>query len=186
MPSIEQGQSAVPLPSVELNNGGSSTAEAQFTTSTAAGTRAAGSPLVCYLPGSSTLRYRRFVVRAGGRVQGGPAAASFTGRLYVGTSATIGSNTNIATTGSIALAANDTTWELECRLAWSVDSGQITGLQSGWVNGTAVAAAIVTATASLTTLNSENSNNGLTVTGQFSAGQATNQAWVDWFEVLPQ
>ena len=182
MPSIEQGQSAHLLPSAELNAGGTSTSEVQFTTASDDGQVAAGQPLVCYIPGSNVMRYRPFKVRVGGRAVGGSAATNFTANLDFGVSATIASNTTVATTGAIALAANTTGWFLEVDMHWS--GTQLTGLQKGWVHNTAVAQAIVTATAATTTLNAQSTSNGFTVTGQFSAGQAANVAYVDWFEVL--
>lgn len=185
MPSIELGKAARPLPSAELNLGGTSTAEAQFKTAAAEGSTAAAATLVCYMPGSNTMKQRRFTVRVGGRLTGG-GTTNFTGKLYWGTSSTIGSNTNIATTGAIAVNSASATWELEIVAAWDSTSQKITGLQKGWVNATAVAQVIVTNVPTAVDLSAESTSNGWTVTGTFSSGFAGNVAYVDYFEVLTQ
>lgn len=185
MPSIEQGNSAIPLPSAELNLGGTSTSEAQFLTASAQNGVAAGQPLKLYAPGSNVLKGRPFTVRVGGRVTGGSAASNFTGILYYGTSSTIASNTAIATTGARALAANAFTWELEARMTWN-GANQINGRYIGYVGGVLASAAILTNTTSSTTLNSQSTSDGFTITGTFSTGQAANTAYVDWFEIITQ
>jgi hypothetical protein len=183
MPSIEVGSTAMPLPSAEINLGGTSTSEKQFLMASASGSLAAGQPLTCFADGSNVLKRRPFKVVVGGRVTGA-GATNFTGKLYLGTSSTIASNTNIASTGAVATAGNTGTWHLEADLAWNSDNGIVSGIQRGWVIAVAVAQATLTTSASITTLNTENSNNGFTVTGQFSSGIAGNAAYVDYFEVL--
>lgn len=185
MPSIEVGKSAMPLPSAEINLAGTSTSESQFLTASASGQTPAGDPLVCYIPGSNSVIRRPLKVRVGGRVTGG-GSTNFTAKLYLGTSSTIASNTNIASTGAVATAGNTGTWALDVDLAWNSANGIISGLLRGWVVAVAVAQATLTTSAAITTLNTENTNNGFTVTGQFSSGIAANAAYVDWFEVLTQ
>ncbi len=188
MPDFGLANSAKPLPSAELNAGGTSTSEVQFTTASALGQVAAGQPLVCPLPGSNVLKNRPFKVRVGGRVTCASGTSSnFTGIVYVGTSATIASNVAIATTGALATRSNVGFWTLDIDLAYSGDNNNIFGRYTGFVNHeTVVASAVITSTAQLTTLASESSNNGLTVTGTFSTGTAGNKAYVDYFEVIAQ
>lgn len=183
MPSIEQGNHAQPLPSAELNLGSTSTSEKQFLTASAFGQTASGQPLTCYLPGTNTIRQRPIKVRVGGRLFGA-LATNFTAKLYVGTSSTIASNTNIATSGAVATGGVQGSWGLDCDLVWDFTAGNIQGIFRGWIQGSAVAQVTVTNTANLTTLNAENSNNGFTITGTFSSGAAGNLAYVDWFEVV--
>jgi hypothetical protein len=184
MPDIQAAKAAIPLPSAELNLGGTSTSEAQFLTASAQNGVAAATRLICYTPGSNQLKYRRFVVRVGGRVTGG-TTTNFTAKLYWGTSSTIASNTNIATSSTNAVNSASGNWELQASCVWDATSGKIQGVFQGWVNGTAVAAAILSNIPSSVDLSGESTSNGFTVTGTFSSGNASNAAYVDYFEVLP-
>lgn len=151
--------------------GASSTAEFQFNDS--AGTRAmvkVGPPL---------LKNKRFRVKAGGRVTGG-TTTNFTAKLYYGTSATIGSNTNIATSGALAVNSTSGNWYLEAEIAHDETSDKLQGLLKGHVNATAVAQAILTNAPTGVTGDAEI---GFTVTGQFSASDAGNAARCDFLEV---
>lgn len=181
---MDQGaKSARPLPSAELNLGGTSTSEKQFLTASADGQTASGQPLACYLPGSNTLKNRPFKIRCGGRVTTG-ATANFTGIIYYGTSSTIASNTAFMSTGAVSLATLSGTWGLECDVAWDNTSQRIDGLGKGWVRANAVAQITLTGAATGVALAGEGSL-GFTVTGTFSSGNASNVAYVDWFEVIP-
>lgn len=184
MPDIQASNVALPLPSAEVNLGGTATTEAQFITASRVGQRAAGQPLAVYTPGSNTLKARRFMVRAGGRVTGG-TTTNLTVKLYWGTSSTIGSNTNIATTGAIACNSASGNWELACDLMWDSTSSKLQGKFAGWVNATAVAAAVLSTGPTTVDLSGETTSNGFTVTATFSAGNASNVAYVDYFEVIP-
>ena len=125
---IQAAKAAIPLPSAEVNLGGTSTSEVQFLTASAQNNVAAGQPLVCYFPGSGIVNRRLFRVRCGGRVKGGSAASNFTGSVYFGVSSTVASNTKILTTGAVALAANQGQWNIEGRLSWDSTSGIIEGI----------------------------------------------------------
>lgn len=180
MPDIQMGSQAIPLPSRELNQGGTSTSEAQFLTASAQNGVAAQTSLICYLPGSSRLNRRVTKIRVGGRVNGG-TATNFTAKLYAGTSSTIGSNVNIASTGAVATNGNQGTWALDVDVAFDSTNNVYYGLQRGWMINTAVAQAALTNSATFTP-SSETS--GFTITGTFSSGHASNAAYVDWFEVI--
>lgn len=185
MPDLGMSERAQPLPSAELNLGGTSTSEGQFLTASAFGSTAAGQPLVCPFPGSGVVKNRPFTIRVGGRISTA-VASNFTAKLYFGSSSTIASNTNIATTGaigSIAGASVPGTWALEFSGAIDGTGNVISGLQKGWVNKTAVSQAIITTT---TTINPATEGQGFTVTGTFATGTASNTAYCDWFEFIVQ
>lgn len=184
MPDIQTASAAIPLPSAELNLGGTSTSEKQFLTASAQNGVAAGQPLTCFVPGVNVMKNRPVVIRVGGRVT---AVGACTFKLYQGSSSTIASNNNIATTGSLSpsAGAGACNWGIEITGCMDSTSNTINGLLKGWVGGaTAVAQAILTATAAFTIANAS-STLGLTVTGTFATGSASNVAFVDWFEVLP-
>jgi hypothetical protein len=159
------------LPSDAL--GASSTAEFQFSKSS--------SRYVLTLPGSSKCINRPIRIKAWGRVTGG-TTTNFTVKLYSGSSATIGSNTSIATSGAIAVNSVSGNFWLEAEGVWDSTSDKFQGLFRGHINGTAVAAAILS---SVTQPGADPSTegNGLTVTGTFSASNASNAAILDGFEV---
>src|SRR5690242_398812 len=96
MPNISASQKAQPLPSAEINLGGTSTNEKQFLQASATALAATGTPLTCYAEGSNLMKNRPFQVVVGGRLTTGTSAA-FTASLYWGTSTTSTSNTKIAT-----------------------------------------------------------------------------------------
>lgn len=185
MPDFGLARTAVPLPSAELNAGGTSTSEVQFTTASANGQVAAGQPLVCYVPGTNVMAYRPFLVRAGGRLGTG-VSSNVTVKLYWGSSSTIASNTQIATTGAVAVGTASGTWNLNTQLTWDVASKQIQGKFDGHLYGTAVDTTVLSNTVGTVNLATESTSNGLTLTGQFSAGNASNTLYVDWFEVITQ
>lgn len=184
MSDIQASNRAIPLPSAEINLGGTSTSEAQFLTASAQNGVAAGTRLICYTPGSNSLKSRRFTVRVGGRVTGG-TTTNFTAKLYWGTSATIASNTSIATTSTNAVNSASGNWEIVAECQWDSTSQKIGGTFAGYVNATAVARAILSNLPTSVDLSGESTSNGLTVTGTFSSGHASNAAYVDYFEVLP-
>lgn len=192
MPDIQSAQSAVPLPSAELNLGGTSTSEKQFLSATASGGVAAGGLCQCRIPGSNVLKNRPFIVRVGGRVTGG-GSTNFTVKVYYGNSTTISSNTSLATSGAIAVNSASGDFFLELTCSWDNTSQKIGGVFYGWVNATAVAQVILSnlptavdlATEPALTTNS-GTQNVLSVTGQFSSGFAANIAYVDVFEVIPE
>jgi len=191
MPSPGLSQSAVPLPSAEINLGGTSTAEKQFLTASAAGGRAAGQPLACRIPGSNTLKNRQFTIVVAGRVTGG-TTTNLTINLALGASTTIANNTTIATTGAIAVNSMSGNFRLQCECGWDSTSKKLQGIMYGWVNATAVATAIMTSVVTVPDLSTESNLNlassapdpSLTVTGTFSSGNASNVAFIDTFEII--
>ncbi len=194
MSDIQGAQSAIPLPSAEINLGGTSTSEKQVLMASASGGVVSGSPLQCRIPGSNTMKNRAFRIRVGGRVTGG-GTTNFTISLYQGNSATVSSNTKIATSSTNAVNSMSGNFYLECLCAWDSTSTKLQGIMYGWVNATAVAAAIMTsvvttpdltAEATLTTASGAATVPILTVTGTFSSGFAGNVAYVDLFEVTAE
>lgn len=173
MPDIASTQRAK-LPSASLGN---ATSETQFTDTTSGAVR-----LQCFLPGSSKLDKRPFRIAAAGRVSPG-TSGNFTFAIYYGVSATIASNTALATTGAVnaAAAGNFALW-VDC--FYDSTSQRIVGLLKGYVYATAVAQAIVTNAATSVDLSTEGL--GLTCTGLFGTSNASNTAYVDVFEVIPQ
>jgi len=155
--------------------GASSTAEFQFSKSS--------SRFILYAPGSDKLKNRPFVVRLWGRATGG-TTTNLTIKLYSGISATIGSNTSIATSGAIAVNSVSGNFHLESQMIWDSTSDKYQGVFQGHVNGTAVARAI---NSSVTVPASDPSvaegTNGFTATGTFSASDAGNLAILDGFEL---
>lgn len=190
MPSSDMSQSALLLPSAELNLGGTTTTENQFLIKTATAGVPVTAALPCRIPGSSILKNRPFFIRVGGRVTGG-TSGNFTAALYYGNSATVGSNTKLATTGAINVNTAGGTWNLDVRCSWDSTSQTIRGQFSGYVYATVVAAAILSNSPTSVDLSTEpnlatasGTQNVLTVTGTFGSGNASNVAYVDWFEVM--
>jgi hypothetical protein len=180
MPNIGSSNRAL-VPSAELNLGGTATTEKQFTDSTTAATR-----LILYAPGSGVLDKRSFRVRAWGRCLAG-TAGNLTVALYWGTSATIGSNTKVCTTGAIAMGTTPGgNWLLETQMVYDSASQRIEGLMKGFIHATALAQVINTAAATSVDLTTATTSEGqgFTITGTFSAGNASNTAYVDGFELI--
>ncbi len=182
MPSLEQGTHANPLPSAEINLGGTSTNELFFKTASAQNGVAAASTLVCYTPGSNVMKQRPFKVRVGGRVTTGTSATA-TFSLYWGTTSLSASNIKVASNSAV-IATASRNWFIEFTGQWDSTSSQIMGVQSGWVAGSVVSGTVITASTSTVDLSGESTSNGFTVTGTFSSGNASNAAFVDFFEVL--
>ena len=187
MPNILASQSAIPLPSAELNLGGTSTSQLNFLTTAASGGVASGSPVMLRLPGSSVVKNRPFRVRAAGRCGG--TTNNFTAKINLGNNSTAGSNTNLATSGAIAMTAAGGTWELVMDCMWDSTSTKIQGKFNGRVGATAKTDTIladVTQTWDATTeydLTSTQTTGVLTVSGTFATGSASNYAYCDVFEV---
>lgn len=164
------------LSSKDLNQGGTSTSEQQFI---AAGVT---TPLICYYPGSSKLTAKMFKITAAGRCIAGTGTPNWTVSIYHGTSATIGSNTKIATTGAVAQSTTQGNWFLVAECWWDSSSQRILGLTKGAVYATAVAQVINTGVITAADLTTEGL--GLTITGTFGAtGHASSAAYVDVFEI---
>jgi hypothetical protein len=184
MPDIQAAMAALPLPSAEINLGGTSTSELQFLTASAQNGVAAGTVLTCYLPGSNVLKNRPVMIRVGGRVT---SVGTVTYKLYTGNSTTISSNVNIASSGALTPGSTGAmNWGLEVQGCIDTTSNTFNGLiRGGWAgNATAVAMAKLTTTASVTAANAS-STLPLSITCTFGTGLAANQCFVDWFEVIP-
>lgn len=185
MPSIQQGRAAIPLPSAEINLGGASTNEKQFLTASATALAASGTTLILYAQGSNVLKNRPFQVVAGGRFTTG-AAGIFTANIYWGTSSTSTSNTKIAAAASGSIAATSGTWKLVFDGTWDSTSSQICGAFQGYNNAKVISPTIISTSVTTVDLSGESTSNGFTVTGTFSAGNASNAAIVDYFELLTE
>lgn len=187
MPSADTTQRAILLPSDAI--GASSTSELQVTK---------GGVLVT-LPfeGSNQNNKRPFTIRVWGR--GATSGASnVTVKLYYGGSTTIGSNTNIASSGAVAWGSTVTSnFYLEAFCLVDSTSKILNGLLKGWISATAVAQAFLTnaatavdpsleITPSATATAASVTTNQFSLTIQPSASNAANLWTVDGFEFVSQ
>lgn len=160
----------------ELNQGGTSTAETQFTTNGTGGT------YYVVLPSGGQLKNNAFIITAGGRVTGG-TTTNFTISLDYGISATISSNTTIEASTARAVNSAAHNWLIEAEVMWDSTSKKLQG--RGW----AMVANLVDAVAAIdnvvTAADPEAGTvvQGFTLTGLFSSGNAGNLAYVDFFQV---
>lgn len=185
MPSIEAAKAAIPLPSAEINLGGTSTNEVFFKTASAQNGVAAGTALTLYAPGQNTLKNRPFRVRVGGRVTAG-TLGSFTANLYWGTTSLSATNIKIATHTCGLGTSTSSTWRLDADLSWDSTSSQLTGAFSGYMAGTVKALTTLTTSTTSVDLSGESTSNGFQISASFTAGNAANVAFVDYFELLTQ
>lgn len=180
MANAETFRIAAKLPSKEINLGGTGTTELNFLGSD-------GNNLACFIPGSGALQFKPFKIYAAGRVISG-STYNFTVAMYFGPVATLfgaTGHTTIATTGAVAAATTQGNWELEWNGVWDNTSQRLCGRISGFVYATAVAVAISGGIATGVDLNTATSSEGqgITITGTFGTGHASNAAYVDVFEV---
>lgn len=152
------------------------TTETQFPDTTSAATR-----LQVFI-GAEKVDGIPFLIRVAGRVTGG-TTTNFTLNLDYGTSATYSSNTTMATSGAVAVNSASSNFFLEVWQMWDSTSLILQGCSaSGWMGTTptihtkAVTTA-VTAVAATTVLT-------YTVTGLFSASNASNAAYITQFDLL--
>lgn len=168
----------------ELNQGGTGTAELVFTSD---GTI----PVVLPLPstgqiagaqGPARSQMGKFRVYAFGRVTGG-GTTNFTPQLQYGTSATPGSNTDIESGAAVAVNSTSGFWFLEADLYVDNASGKIGGFVRHGVYGSTVTVADWTVLDNNPTSVDPDggASLGFVVTGTFSAGFATNAAYLDGF-----
>ena len=129
--------------------------------------------------GSTYLKRRQFLIKAGGRSVGEPDAVTLTLKLYLGKSATIGSNVLVFSSGAKTITGLTGSWELEAIAVINETSKAIEGIGYGAVNNIAVAQAALSAT----TTADPNAEIAFTVTGQFSTSDVANAAICDYFEV---
>lgn len=190
--SIVQG--TLGLPSAGLGN---ATSETQFTTANAQGGLASGSVLMCRIPASNTLKFRPFIVRAGGRVTTG-TTATLTPKLYFGGSSTISSNSAFYAPGAgQSLATASSNWLLEAECYWDSTSLVVNGFATGFCGTTLYSLAATTQLTNIDISSTEvnlrslannpaaSATNALvfSITGLFSSGNASNNAFVDVFEI---
>lgn len=133
-------------------------------------------PCVAYVPGSNRMKGKAFRVRAVGHVTGG-TTTNFTAKLYYGTSATLASDTAIATSGAVAVDSASHNFELVADLVWDATSKAMQGTFHGEVANTAVSrAALSNAVANA---DPATEGQGFLVSGQFSASNANNAVVLD-------
>lgn len=147
------------------------TAETQFTDPGLANSV----PLVLALPPGGPCEQEEFDVVFSGYVTT-TQSATVIFKLYSGLSATIGSNTIIATsTTSAAIATTTVPFAFKATLVFDSVSGKLTGRFSGIVGATATAVAAITgAPIALTINNTNNPVLNLTLTATFSAAATAN------------
>lgn len=174
----------------ELNQGGTSTSEATFSSDgtlpvilpipsgildgTTAGTWAATGAG----PARASSRFRAI---AHGRCTS-VSAGNVTVKMYYGTSLTPGSNTALASTGAVSVTGSQN-WMLEVLMIHDATSGILNGQYIGQLGATRVGPTTITAVPTSVNFNN-NSTLGLTVTGTFGTGVATNALYLDWFVLV--
>jgi len=116
----------------------------------------------------------------------GGTTTNYTPKLYWGRSNTIGSNTSIGTGAAVAVNSNSGLWTIDAELYIVVTGTALARVDGHFRN--MVAGSTRTFTASAVTTNSITSQDdtsttllGLTVTGTFSSGNASNAAYLDEF-----
>lgn len=170
----------------ELNQGGTSTSETVFTSD---GTI----PVVLPLPSASQLCSAAgaggqkpsigFKVIATGRVFTN-GTYNVTVKLLFGVSATVGSDTAIATTGVVSCATANYPWRIEATLVWDATSNKIGGWYQAYLNTTIVAPTVVTNVVTGADPDG-NGTQGFVVSGTFGTGHASNLMYLDWFVLIP-
>ena len=172
MPSFSATARSNKLPSANLGN---ALAEAQFLGSD-------GLVLTCPLEGSIVLNNRTFRLRVAGRCGSG-TTSNFTVAVYFGVSTTIGSNTKIATTAATAMASANHNFLIDVTMNYDTASNKVQGQYGGNIaNGLITAAGLTNV---LTSFSDVAEGQGFTVTGLFGSTNASNQAIIDTFELIP-
>src|SRR5216684_2439455 len=134
--------------------------------------------LVCPLEGSQTLNNRRFTVRIGGTC-GSNGATNLTIKVYFGISATIASNTALASTGAVAMASANHNFWLDILMQYDTISNKIQGYFIGQIAGTVVSE--TTLSAIPTSVSDVAEGQGFTVTALFGTTQTGNVSIVQTF-----
>lgn len=149
---------------------GNASSETQFT--------GAGSAVAtCRVPLTTATLNRPMRIIAGGRVLAG-AAMDFTARLYWGGSSTIASNTSITTAVTSCAASTQQLWMIDVTIGGTQTSATDPGTISIVYVGTTG-----TAAAALTTTDQGLPNALISITGTFGSSNASNTAYLDWFEI---
>lgn len=147
---------------------------------------AAGAPLQIQFPadvssGSSSVDGHPFKVKITGVITPGTAATDFAATLYLGNSATIGSNTKLTNvTAQAAAAGSSYNFTLEVTLLWDSTSKAVNGSYTFQVGNTAAVT-----TGSLDTAGSNVSDSGLvfTFTTTFAAQTGTASLYLKEFVI---
>ena len=172
----------------ELNQAGTGTAELVFTSD---GTV----PIICPFPDAlrdrllegtvTSIRAVRFTVRAWGRITGG-GTTNYTAQLQWGTSATPTSNADVDSGAAVAVNSANGKWFMESELIVDSTSLTIDGTSANLILGSTrtLTGPATSATATKTLSLTSTSVQGFVVTGTFSAGFATNAAYLDGFEIV--
>lgn len=85
-----------------------------------------------------------FKLRINGKITTG-ASCNVTVAIQVGSSTTVTSGNNVATTGAIAVNTTSANFQLECVCLWDSVGQKVQGvINPSWVNATAVAASVLT------------------------------------------
>jgi hypothetical protein len=163
-------------PSAALGN---ATSETQFTDSD-------GNVLTAYIPltrklvegSAGTLK-----VKVGGRVTGG-TTTNWTPKVYWGNDSTIANNSEIAALTAFSVVSTSTNWHAEVTLIWDATSSKVNGWFQGQNGTTTVSPTTITnAQTSKDLTASDSTSVGFSVTGLFGSTNASNTAYVDYFDV---
>jgi hypothetical protein len=159
----------------ELNQGGTSTSETQFTVDGTNG-------YYVILPSGSQLKNRPFKVFAAGRVTGG-TTTNFTISLDYGVSTTIASNTTVEASTARAVNSAAHNWMISVEVMWDSTSDKLQG--RGWSMVGNLVDAYAAIDTAVTSADPElgTTVQGFTLTGLFSSGNAGNLAYVDVFQI---
>lgn len=128
----------------------------------------------------------KFNLRAFGRVTGG-TTTNFTPTLQFGRSTTAGSNTTMGSLTARAFNTASGMFDITTQIIWDVTSGQISGTIQGLNGATAAidAAALITPvtgqTAAVLAANAQPNSFFFSIGGLFSATNASNIAYLDYF-----
>ena len=175
----------------ELNQGGTGTAAIIFSNVDAEGSSAAGAlAVILPLPAAGELaagsgltgKSSQFKVRAWGRVTGG-TTTNYTVTLYYGTSLTAASNTVIEASTARAVNSENENWVIEVDLTWDEVSQKING--RGWSQVGNLVDAVAVIDNQVTGADGDGgTTQGFVVAGTFSAGNASNTAHLDGFQLI--
>lgn len=97
--------------------------------------------VIVYVFGANKVRNNKFRIKAVGKAKSG-TTSNFTMTIAKGNDIVAANNTNIATTGAIALASAPQPIVLEAEGSWISEGNKMTGVFQGWGALTAVARAI--------------------------------------------
>lgn len=122
-----------------------------------------------------------FKIRAYGRVTGG-TTTNFTPALQFGTSITAASNTVVATGTAAAYNSASGNWFIEAEFLWDFTSKRLNGIFQA-INGTAGTVQSPLTTTQVTAVDLSAAGQGFVISGFFSATNAGNLCYLDYFAV---